>query len=117
MSAEIITALISATVTLLVSIGTWHVTMRQYRIKNEGMVTKAIEDVKDTVTANNADIQQHLALIDLQIKNMTDTMDLKIETLSERVERHNQVIERTRVLEKDIAVYGEQIADIRARMA
>ena len=98
MSAEIVTAIISAVVTLLVSIGTWHVTMRQYRLKNEGMVTKAIEDVKDTVTANNADIQQHLAVI-----------DLKIETLSTRVDKHNQVVDRTIALERDVAVQTEQI--------
>lgn len=98
MSAEVITAIISAVTTLLVSLGTWHVTMRQYRLKNEGMVTKAIEDVKDTVTSNNADIQQHLAVI-----------DLKIETLSNRVDKHNQVVERTTVLERDVAVQTEQI--------
>ena len=74
MSAEIATAIISAVTTLLVSLGTWHVSMRQYRLKNGEMVTKAIDEVKDTVTSNNADIQQHLALI-----------DLKIETLSIRV--------------------------------
>ena len=98
MNTEILTALISATVTLLVSIGTWHVSMRQYRIKNEGMVTKAIEDVKDTVTSNNADIQQHLAVI-----------DLKIQTLSDRVDKHNGVIDRTIQLEKESAIHTEQI--------
>lgn len=106
MSAEIVTAIISAVTTLLVSLGTWHVSMRQYRLKNGEMVTKAIDEVKDTVTSNNADIQQHLALI-----------DLKIQTLSDRVEKHNGVIERTYKLEQDSAVQAEQIADIRARLA
>ena len=106
MSAEIVTAIISAVTTLFVSIGTWHVSMRQYRLKNSEMVTKAIDEVKDTVTSNNADIQQHLALI-----------DLKIQTLSDRVEKHNGVIERTYKLEQDSAVQAEQIADIRARLA
>lgn len=106
MSAEIVTAIISAVTTLFVSLGTWHVSMRQYRLKNGEMVTKAIDEVKDTVTSNNADIQQHLALI-----------DLKIQTLSDRVEKHNGVIERTYKLEQDSAVQAEQIADIRARLA
>lgn len=106
MTAEIVTAIISAVTTLLVSLGTWHVSMRQYRLKNGEMVTKAIDEVKDTVTSNNADIQQHLALI-----------DLKIQTLSDRVEKHNGVIERTYKLEQDSAVQAEQIADIRARLA
>lgn len=98
MSAEVITAIISAVTTLLVSIGTWHVTMRQYREKNAKMVDDAIDSIKDSVTAYNADIQQHLAVI-----------DLKIETLSNRVDKHNQVVERTTVLERDVAVQTEQI--------
>jgi Zn-dependent metalloprotease len=98
MSTEVITALISGAVTLLVSIGTWHVSMKQHRIKTQAAMTEAIDDMKDTMTANNAEIQQHLAVI-----------DLKIETLSDRVEKHNQVIDRTRVLEKDVAVHEEQI--------
>lgn len=106
MNAEIVTAIISAVTTLLVSLGTWHVSMRQYRLKSSEMVTKAIDEVKDTVTSNNADIQQHLALI-----------DLKIQTLSDRVEKHNGVIERTYKLEQDSAVQAEQIADIRSRLA
>ena len=117
MPVEVITAIISAVITLIVSIGTWHVTMRQYRMKNGEMVTKAIDEVKNTVTANNADIQQHLALIDLKIQNMSETIDLKIQTLSDRVERHNGVVERTNKLEQDSAVQAEQIADIRARLA
>ena len=98
MPTEVITAIITAITTLLVSLGTWHVSMRQYRIKNMDIVTKAIDEVKDTVTANNADIQQHLAVI-----------DLKIQTLSDRVEKHNGVVERTYKLEQDSAVHTEQI--------
>ena len=98
MSTEVITAIITAITTLLVSLGTWHVSMRQYRLKNMDIVTKAIDEVKDTVTENNADIQQHLALI-----------DLKIQTLSDRVEKHNGVVERTYKLEQDSAVHTEQI--------
>ena len=98
MPAEVLTAIITAITTLLVSLGTWHVSMKQYRLKNMDIVTKAIDEVKDTVTANNADIQQHLAVI-----------DLKIETLSNRVEKHNGVIERTYKLEQETAVHTEQI--------
>lgn len=105
MTAEIVTAIISAVTTLFVSLGTWHVSMRQYRLKNSEMVTKAIDEVKDTVTSNNADIQQHLALI-----------DLKIQTLSDRVEKHNGVIERTYKLEQESAVHTEQIKDVNHRI-
>lgn len=98
MSTEVLTAIISAVTTLLVSIGTWHISMAQYRAKNMDMVDKAISEVKDTVTANISDIQSHLAVIDLEIK-----------TLSDRVDKHNHVIERTNVIEKTVAVQEEQI--------
>lgn len=98
MSTEIVTALISAVTTLIISIGTWMVSMRNYRHKTQEDISKAIDDVKDTVTSNNADIQQHLSII-----------DLKIGTLSDRVEKHNGVIERTYKLEQESAVHTEQI--------
>ena len=105
MSPEIATAVISAVTTLLVSMGTWHVTMKQYRIKNEEMVGKAISDIKNTVTENHAQVQVHLAEIDLEIK-----------TLSERVEKHNQVIDRTRELEKTVALNKNEIEHIREKV-
>lgn len=98
MSTEVLTAIISAVTTLLVSIGTWHVTMRQHRIRTQQDMTKALDDVKNAMTASNADIQQHLSII-----------DLKIETLSDRVEKHNGLIERTYKLEQETAVHTEQI--------
>jgi hypothetical protein len=105
-SIEIIKTLITAGTTLLVSLGTWHVSMRQYRMKNESMVRDAIEDVKDTVTKTTADTQEHLAVI-----------DLKIETLSERVEKHNKVIERTFDLEKSVALNTSEINHIKERIS
>lgn len=106
MSTEVVTAIISAVTTLFVSLGTWHISMKQYRLRNMDMVTKAIDEVKDTVTENNADIQQHLALI-----------DLKIQTLSDRVDKHNGVIERTIQLEKESMLHSEQIKVANHRIA
>lgn len=103
-SIEVIKTLITAGTTLLVSLGTWHISMRQYRMNNESMVRDAIEDVKDTVTKTNADTQEHLAVI-----------DLKIETLSDRVEKHNRVIDRTRELEKTVAINSNDIEHLKER--
>lgn len=103
-SIEIIKTLITAFTTLLVSLGTWHVSMRQYRLKNQETIDKAIDDVKDTVTRRSAETQEHLAII-----------DLKIETLSDRVEKHNQVIDRTRELEKTVAINSNDIEHLKER--
>lgn len=106
MSTEVLTAIISAVTTLIVSIGTWNISMRQYRVKNMDMVDKAIADVKDSVTATNAQVQEHLSII-----------DLKIETLSERVEKHNQVLERLQQLQTDVQINAKEIEHLRERMA
>lgn len=106
MSTEVLTAIISAVTTLIVSIGTWHISMKQYRVKNMDMVDKAIADVKDSVTATNAQVQEHLSII-----------DLKIETLSERVEKHNQVLERLQQLQTDVQINAKEIEHLRERMA
>ena len=52
---------------------------------------KEIQSLKDDVTDMGANLQQKVALIDLQIG-----------TLSERVEKHNNVIERTYKLEQKV---------------
>ena len=105
-SIEVIKTLITAFTTLLVSLGTWHISMRQYRLKNQETIDKAIDDVKDTVTRRSAETQEHLAVI-----------DLKIETLSERVEKHNKVIERTFDLEKSVALNTSEINHIKERIS
>lgn len=91
MSPEVLCALISGAVTLLVSIGTWHVTAKKDRTENKQLILKNIEDLKDDISAVNATVQQQIAVI-----------DVKIETLSQRVEKHNNVIERTYKLEQAV---------------
>lgn len=91
MDATIICALISASVTLLVSIGTWQVSAKRDRDKTRDMFKQDLADIKDDVTAINATIQNQIAII-----------DLKIETLSQRVEKHNNVVERMYKLEQQL---------------
>lgn len=98
MDSEIITALISGITTLLVAIGTWLVTAKKDRAENKEFLMKSINEVKDDITGINANVQQHIAII-----------DLKIDELSNRVEKHNNVIERTYKLEQESAIHTEQI--------
>ena len=91
MDTAVVCAIISGAVTLLVSIGTWHVTAKKDRAENKELILKNIDDLKDDITGVNATIQQQIAVI-----------DVKIETLSQRVEKHNQVIERTYKLEQAV---------------
>lgn len=91
MTEAIICAIISGFVTLAVAIGTWHVTAKKDRVENRELILRKVEELKDDISDVNAQVQQHVAVI-----------DVKIETLSQRVEKHNNVIERTIRLEQEV---------------
>lgn len=59
---------------------------------------KGIRDVQDDVTQVNATVQTQIALI-----------EQKIDTLSDRVDKHNNLVERMYHLEESDAVRQEQI--------
>lgn len=98
MDSSIITALISGFTTLLVAMGTWHFTSKKDRAENKELIMQNIESLKDDITKVNANVQQQIAII-----------EIKIDELSKRVEKHNNVIERTYKLEQESAVHTEQI--------
>ncbi len=49
--------------------------------------------------------------LEAQLDKWHSLTDQKIETLSERVDKHNNLIERTYELEKDVAVIKEKLDD------
>lgn len=87
----IICAVISAATTLLVSIGTWHITAKKDRNENKELVIKKVDELKDDITAVNANVQQQIALQTLEISH-----------LRTQVEKHNGVIERMFKLEQSV---------------
>lgn len=44
-------------------------------------------------------------------------MEVKLDALTEKVEKHNQVLERTYRLERDMAVAKNDIADLKGKVA
>ena len=98
MPTEVITALISGFVTLTVAIGTWHFTAKKDRDENKKLVLTKVDELKDDISDVNARVQQQIAVI-----------DVKIETLSQRVEKHNNVIERVYRLEEADKLLDERI--------
>ena len=90
---EVICAVISGLVTLIVAIGTWHVTAKKDRVENKELIMKNIGDLKDDISGINANVQQQIAIIDLKISDLT-----------KQVERHNSVVERTYAIEKSIGI-------------
>lgn len=102
MPTEIICALISGVVTLLVSIGTWQVSVKKDRDKakeelrntldeNYKKTQTDLQEIRDDLTEMGASLQQKIAIIEVNIN-----------TLSDRVEKHNNVIERVFKLEQAV---------------
>lgn len=121
MPTEIWCALIAGIVTLITSIGTWHFsakkdrdktredlmkTLNEYYEKNRAEITKIrqndLQEIRDDVSELGANLQQKIAVIEVNIN-----------TLSSRVEKHNQVIERTYKLEQNVADIRDALKDIR----
>ena len=107
---EIWCAIISGAVTLLVSMGTWYVTIKkdrdkanadmhktltEYYEKNRAAIDEIrqndLQDIRDDVSELGASLQQKIAVIEVNIN-----------TLSDRVEKHNNVIERVFKLEQAV---------------
>lgn len=112
----IICALISAATTLVVSIGTWHVSIKKdrekakdelkqelikYHEKNREEIQNIrdndLREIRDDLTSMGANLQQKIAVIDEQIRQLSD-----------RVEKHNGVIERMYRCEERLGVAEER---------
>ena len=110
MPTEIWCAIIAGGITLVTSIGTWHFsakkdrdktredllnTLNDYYNKNRAEITDIrqndLQEIRDDLTSVGANLQQKIAVIETQIN-----------TLSARVEKHNQVTERTFKLEQAV---------------
>lgn len=91
MDSAIICALISGAVTLVGSLITWRITAKKDQGETRKQLKAEIDSLKEDVAGINATFQQHIAVI-----------DVKIDTLSARVEKHNQVMERTFKLEQAV---------------
>ena len=120
---QLLTASITAGVSLLVDMGTWNVQMKssrdkqaeelrtilqEYRDENKNLINthredmdKEFNELRDEVTAVNATVQQQVAIV-----------EVKISELSQHVEAHNRMIERTYALETTTAVHTQQIANL-----
>ena len=94
----ILTTLISVAGSFLVAYGTWTVQMKQARQKEHDEIVRLLE-------AHKNDTELQIALIQKDIR-----------TLSDRVDKHNNVIERTILLEQKTAVQEEQIKTLSHRL-
>lgn len=102
MSETIICALISAAVTLLVSIGTWQVSVKKDREKAKDELRNTLEEHYQKTQKDIEDLRDDISDVKATVQSQISIMEVKIENLTKNVEKHNQVIERTFKLEQAV---------------
>jgi len=91
MDTQLIGVIISQVGAILIASGGWYFAAKRDREKTRELMKQEIQDLRDDVTDMGANLQQKIALIDLQITGLSD-----------RVEKHNQVLERVFKLEQKV---------------
>lgn len=100
---------ITALVSLIVAYGTWHATEKQQRNKEREEIMAQLEAHRKEASRDNSTLQEEVANVKATVQNQVSIIELKIDDLSKRVEKHNNVIERTYKLEQTAALHEEQI--------
>ena len=131
MPTEIWCALIAGSVTLITTMGTLHVSMKRdrekqrddikaelikYHEKNREEIQeirdKDLRELRDDVSNMGANLQNKIALLELSLNHARED----ITALSNRVEKHNGVIERVYHCEDKDALLEEKIKVANARI-
>jgi alkylated DNA nucleotide flippase Atl1 len=131
MPTEIWCALIAGSVTLITTLGTLHVSMKRdrekqrddlkaelikYHEKNREEIQeirdKDLRELRDDVSNMGANLQNKIALLELSLNHARED----ITALSNRVEKHNGVIERVYHCEDKDALLEEKIKVANARI-
>ena len=107
--AEIICAVISGAVTLIVAVGTWHFTSKKDRAEQNKEIKKSLEEhyIKNQADMKNLQgdivkLQNDMMQVDNNIQNKVNVIEIRIENLTKQVEKHNNVVERMFKLEQRV---------------
>ena len=119
MDSAVIGAIVTQIGAILVASGGWYFGAKKDREKTREMMLKEIQDLKSDVTDMGANLQQKISIIELSLSHTNDN----VLALSNRVEKHNQVIERVyrcedtdKLLDEKINVANHRIADLESKV-
>ena len=119
MDSSVLGVIITQIGAILIASGGWYFGAKKDREKTREMMAKEIQDLKSDVTDMGANLQQKIAVIELQLTHTRDDLN----TLSARVEKHNGIIERVyhcedtdKLLDEKISVANHRIADLESKV-
>ena len=108
MDSSVMGVIITQIGAILIASGGWYFGAKKDREKTRELMAKEIQDLKSDLTEMGANLQNKIAVVELQLAHTRDDLN----TLSARVEKHNNVIERTYHLED-----ADRLLDERIRVA
>lgn len=117
MSEGIVTAIITAVSTLLVTFITCYFTIKKDREKQIEEIKGILNNHRDEYLGKIRDVQDDITQVNSTVQNQVAIIEVRISDLSKEVEKHNQVIERTFRLEQTTAVHEEKIKVANNRIA
>lgn len=112
----LVNTLISSGISLIVAFGTWHITMKKDREKQTEEVKEVLDKHREEYLSGIQEVKDEVSSIKSTVQLNQAVTNEKIDTLSDRVERHNNVIERTFKLESEMAVAKEEISVVKANV-
>lgn len=112
----VLNTVISSAISLAVAFGTWHVSMKKDREKQVDEVKTILNNHREEYLTGIQDVKDEVASVKSTVQLNQAVTNEKIDTLSDRVERHNNVIERTYKLESEMAVAKEEISVVKANV-
>jgi len=108
MDSALIGTIITQVGAILVASGGWYFAAKRDREKTREAMKSEIQDLRNDVTDMGATLQNKISIIEIELGHTRND----ITTLSNRVEKHNGVVERTSVLEEKISVANHRIEDL-----
>ena len=101
----ILNTLITSLISLVVAFGTWHVSMKKDREKQTAEVIEKLDEHRAEYLGGIGDVKEMVR----EVQHRADMTDQKMDTLTDRVNKHNHFMERLAEVEQTTAVQIEQI--------
>ena len=106
----VLNTIISSAISLIVAFGTWHVSMKKDREKQTEEVKTMLTDHRQEYLDGIRSVQEDVSNVQATVQQQIGIVELKIQTLSDRVNLHNNLVERTYKLEEKTSVHDEKIS-------
>ena len=98
----VVNTLITGGISLAVAFGTWHITMKKDREKQVEEVKQVLDDHRKEYLSGIQDVKNEVSDFKATVQTYTAVTNEKIDTLSDHVEKHNSVLERTFRIEEQV---------------